>query len=230
VVVAEEAGSNMSRFPPFRYRNVRLEGERLRFETSFDNGRTWYPASAIWPLLVIRLAWEHGLDVEDVADGFGPGAGTHGDWSAIRDSSEAAIAAMVERALNWLEEVLPSVSQARRRANPGYSEAARAFLAEEIPRLVERGMPQRQAVAAALAQARRAGLKVPKRNPGVLALVNPGTDADLMGTAVYEVRYRHAEDGADYVHEFEFPDSVTLWRLSPYQVLLQGERAIVEER
>jgi hypothetical protein len=222
----------MSRIAPRRYRNVRLEGARLWFEESFDNGRTWYPASATWPMLMLRLAWQHGLNLEDLADGFGPGAGTHGDWSAIRDSSTEALLAMVERALNWLEEELPPLSGAARvRHNPRYSEAARAFLAEEIPRLVERGMPQRQAVAAALAQARRAGLKVPARqNPGVLALVNPGTDADLMGTAVYEVRYRHAHDGADYVHEFEFPDSVTLWRLSPYQVLLQGERPIVEDR
>lgn len=52
-------------------------------------------------MLLIREAWHRGLDLEDLADGFGPGVGTHGDWSAIRDSSPEAINAMLTRALNF---------------------------------------------------------------------------------------------------------------------------------
>ncbi|HVL87567.1 MAG TPA: DUF6496 domain-containing protein [Candidatus Thermoplasmatota archaeon] len=45
-----------------------------------------------------------------------------------------------------------------------YGEKARGFLSEEIRHHVkEKGMPQDQAVAAAMSEARRKGLKVPKR-------------------------------------------------------------------
>lgn len=53
-------------------------------------------------LFLVREAWEQGCDFEDLADGYGVGAGTHGDWSGIRDSSPRAKSAMLQRALNWL--------------------------------------------------------------------------------------------------------------------------------
>ena len=52
-----------------------------------------------------------------------------------------------------------------RRPSGRYSSAARAFLGGEVPALVAEGYPPRRAVAAALDMARRAGLKVPARNP-----------------------------------------------------------------
>ena len=58
--------------------------------------------SATWELFLIRQAWERGMDVEDLADGFGEGQGTHGDWSGIRDSTDGAVEAMTGRALNHL--------------------------------------------------------------------------------------------------------------------------------
>tara|TARA_R110002020_G_scaffold395575_1_gene605608 strand:+ start:2766 stop:3038 length:273 start_codon:yes stop_codon:yes gene_type:complete len=63
--------------------------------------------SANFPLYLIRRAWDVGMDVEDLADGYGPGCGTMGgDWSGIRDSSNEAKAKMLERTLNFLEEVI----------------------------------------------------------------------------------------------------------------------------
>lgn len=53
-------------------------------------------------LLIIRRAWHAGVGFEDLADGFGPGCGTKGDWSAIRDSSDQAINKMLKRALNHM--------------------------------------------------------------------------------------------------------------------------------
>jgi hypothetical protein len=55
--------------------------------------------SARLDLLVIKAAWEAGVSFENLADGFGPGRGTQGDWSGIRDSSEEATMKMLERAL-----------------------------------------------------------------------------------------------------------------------------------
>ena len=61
-----------------------------------------YAASANFPLLVIRRAWEAGCNFEQEADGFGQGLGTcGGDWSGIRDSSEQAIARMFVKALDY---------------------------------------------------------------------------------------------------------------------------------
>ena len=64
--------------------------------------RDGYNFRASFNLLLIGLAQERGCGFEDLADGFGPGAGTHGDWSAIRDSSEEAKNQMLERSLNHL--------------------------------------------------------------------------------------------------------------------------------
>lgn len=61
-----------------------------------------HQASANFPLLVIRRAWEAGCSFEQEADGFGLGHGTMGgDWSGIRDSSEQAIARMFTKALDY---------------------------------------------------------------------------------------------------------------------------------
>ena len=53
-------------------------------------------------LWLIRQAWDKGMDLEDLADGYGAGAGTHGDWSGVRDSSDEAVAAMLGRALTYM--------------------------------------------------------------------------------------------------------------------------------
>ena len=58
--------------------------------------------SAGFPLFLIREAWGLGCSFEREADGYGPGAGTHGDWSGIRDSSPEAVERMLEKALNHL--------------------------------------------------------------------------------------------------------------------------------
>jgi len=58
---------------------------------------------ASFPLFIIRVAWYKGLDLESLADGFGLGLGTHGDWSAIRGSSPRAILAMFNEACIFLE-------------------------------------------------------------------------------------------------------------------------------
>lgn len=54
-------------------------------------------------VLLIRKAWQGGCSFEDLADGFGRGLGTMGDWSAIRDSSEEATERMLERSLNFFQ-------------------------------------------------------------------------------------------------------------------------------
>lgn len=54
-------------------------------------------------LFLIAAAFEKGVSFEDLADGFGKGLGTMGgDWSGIRDSSEAATVKMLERAITAL--------------------------------------------------------------------------------------------------------------------------------
>lgn len=60
-----------------------------------------YNFSARFDLFLIAEAWDREVNFEDLADGFGPNEGTHGDWSAIRDSSDAARTAMFQRALNF---------------------------------------------------------------------------------------------------------------------------------
>ena len=79
-----------------RFTNIHLldngfagQDEETRFSTNF-------------PVFLIHEAWGQGADYEPLADGFGPGEGTHGDWSAIRDSTPDAIAAMFQVALNIL--------------------------------------------------------------------------------------------------------------------------------
>lgn len=66
-----------------------------------EGGRAPHRFSSGFPLFLIHEAWGP-VDFEDLADGYGPGMGTHGDWSGIRDSSPEAIERMLERALNHL--------------------------------------------------------------------------------------------------------------------------------
>jgi hypothetical protein len=62
--------------------------------------------SARADLNLIHAAWGE-IDFEAEADGFGAGCGTYGDWSAIRDSSDEALALMLPKALAWWKATLP---------------------------------------------------------------------------------------------------------------------------
>ena len=56
-------------------------------------------------LAIVYELWDVdgiGEELDGLADGYGEGNGTHGDWSGIRDSSEEAKAAMVQACLNHL--------------------------------------------------------------------------------------------------------------------------------
>jgi hypothetical protein len=75
------------------------------FTYNDENGN---PVRASFPLYLIHRAWNKGCSFELLADGFGKGYGTMGDWSAIRDSSEKAIAAMFKRALEFFG-IVPDV-------------------------------------------------------------------------------------------------------------------------
>lgn len=57
-------------------------------------------------LTIVRGAWERGCDFEVEADGFGTGGGTRGDWSALRDSSDKAIDAMLVKGVAFLHRHL----------------------------------------------------------------------------------------------------------------------------
>jgi len=46
----------------------------------------------------------------------------------------------------------------------GYSEASREFISEHVKEHMHQGMPQDQAVAAAMSEARRKGMKVPNED------------------------------------------------------------------
>ena len=46
----------------------------------------------------------------------------------------------------------------------GYSDESRAFISEHIKEHMHEGMPQDQAVAAAMSEARRKGMKVPEED------------------------------------------------------------------
>ena len=79
-----------------RFTDISVDGN------SFSGARYGTPFSANFSLFLISQARDRGCEFEDLADGFGPGAGTHGDWSAIRDSSQEAVDRMLERSLNVL--------------------------------------------------------------------------------------------------------------------------------
>jgi hypothetical protein len=85
-----------------RYNDLKVARAKGPGAVEFTNEHG-VPSSADLELLVIREAWRGGVDFEDLADGFGAGEGTHGDWSAIRDSSDGAVCRMLERALNRMD-------------------------------------------------------------------------------------------------------------------------------
>lgn len=76
---------------------------RTTAEGNITYDRNGMMCLASLPLLIVRDAWNRGMNLEDLADGFGEGLGTMGDWSAIRDSSRSAQDAMLERALNFMK-------------------------------------------------------------------------------------------------------------------------------
>ncbi len=76
---------------------------RINSDGTFSGDCDGLSFSAQFPLFLIRRAWENGCNFEDLADGFGEGRGTMGDWSAIRDSSHEAVERMFERSLNFFE-------------------------------------------------------------------------------------------------------------------------------
>ncbi len=84
-----------------RFRDIRVEKRGLMLGVESDSNSD-LGFSANFPLFLIHEAWHRGLDLEQEADGFGIGAGTNGDWSGIRDSSDGAINTMLQKALNFL--------------------------------------------------------------------------------------------------------------------------------
>ncbi len=64
-----------------------------------------------------------------------------------------------------------------------------------------------------------------KFNPSVLAINPPETEppGELFADAVYSIAYRHAEDGVDYIHEFDDPEDVVILDQSDRQALILGE-------
>ena len=90
-----------------RFTNIALnkgppDTEGLQDEVGFRGMDNENSFTAGFPLFLIREAVNKGMDVEDLADGFGAGLGTNGDWSAIRDSTDFAVNKMFERALNHI--------------------------------------------------------------------------------------------------------------------------------
>lgn len=59
-----------------------------------------------------------------------------------------------------------------------------------------------------------------KRNPGLAIYSNPG---GVMGTKVYAIEYRHAEDGKDYRHDFD--TAVRMIALENGDILLKRAKA-----
>lgn len=99
-----------------RYHAIEIQNSgHLTGKITYPGYRSEYRFSAHFDLLVVRMCWESGMDLEDLADGFGGGMGTRGDWSAIRDSSPEAMARMTERALNWIAASLETAPGGRRR-------------------------------------------------------------------------------------------------------------------
>ena len=81
----------------------------VRTEYGFDYvSESGMKTCCSFDLFLIRQAWHRGCDFEDLADGYGAGMGTHGDWSGIRDSSGEATRLMLQRALNYLFEDKPT--------------------------------------------------------------------------------------------------------------------------
>lgn len=89
--------------PPLPQGHMRLIGPNTISGRVLITPDSTEPVNAIFDLHMhlIREAWERGCNMEDLADGYGKGLGTHGDWSGIRDSSHEAIEQMLTRAMNY---------------------------------------------------------------------------------------------------------------------------------
>lgn len=77
-------------------KNLRLDKETGKFSCDFqftESPGEFYSAVCGFPLFLIRNAQRKGCDFEDLVDGF----------SGIRDSSDAAVEKMLERAINFLK-------------------------------------------------------------------------------------------------------------------------------
>lgn len=86
--------------PKIRLKINHISTDGGTFEGVTQKGYRFSASALLW---IIKAAWDKGADFEDLADGYGEGLGTMGDWSGIRDSSEPAKRRMFERALNFLE-------------------------------------------------------------------------------------------------------------------------------
>lgn len=84
------------------HQRVRVIKDGAETVQEFDSKDSYVRFSAGFPLFLIREAWGLGCSFEREADGYGPGRGTHGDWSGIRDSSPEAVERMLEKALNFI--------------------------------------------------------------------------------------------------------------------------------
>lgn len=84
-------------------------------------------------------------------------------------------------------------------SNPRYGKRAGAFVAAEM-RSMRRGSRRvrspAQAVVVGLARARRAGVRVPRKNPPAVPV------AYVLSDRALEIAYTHAADGKDYQHTF----------------------------
>lgn len=118
------------------------------------------------------------------------------EWGALENPWQAAL--MPSLSNPWLAEI----SVPNPRASGRYSERARAYVAEKIPKLVREGYPQQQAVAIAMSMARRRGMKVPQERKA-----NP-VSAKPRAKESYEVALEDAkelegyEDAAALVKQF----------------------------
>jgi len=101
--IFEILGLPFEESPAERFEDCRLEQETVgdRTETFLNGTKDGIKFSASLDLFLIKEGWGK-VDLEDLADGFGPGVGTKGDWSAIRDSSPEARGKMLTRVLNHL--------------------------------------------------------------------------------------------------------------------------------
>ncbi len=83
-------------------RREKVRRDKVAHGGEFSYWKDGIAHSACFDLFLISAAWHRGCNFEALADGYGAGEGTFGDWSGIRDSSDKAREAMLERALNFL--------------------------------------------------------------------------------------------------------------------------------
>lgn len=64
-------------------------------------------------------------------------------------------------------------------------------------------------------------------NPHTRSHVRGAKWPRAMADAVYEIKYRHVDDGKDYVHSFNRPSNVLITAESPIRVVLTSARPII---